>query len=109
MRISYWGSDVCSSDLARGRRAFLGALAGDDQRAAAMESRLIADRGREDVDLQRGAAPAHAKVGGRLREKPARAGGAVPSGTADPVRGLEQDRSGQIGRASCRERGCQYV
>src|SRR3546814_4939909 len=35
----------------------------------------------------------------------ARAGGAVPSGTADPVRGLEQDRSGRrvVARQLARE------
>jgi hypothetical protein len=37
--------------IARTRRNFLGALAGDDQRAAVEEARLIPDRGREDVDL----------------------------------------------------------
>lgn len=89
--------------VARARRAFLGALTGDDQRAAIEEARLIADRGREDVDLERGAAPAHAEIGRRLGEEPARAGRAVASGTADAGRCLEQ--AGAVGasaRASSR-------
>ena len=71
--------------IARTRRTFLGALAGDDQRAAIEEARLFPDRGREDVDLQRGAAPTHPKIGRRLGKEPARASRAVASGTAEPV------------------------
>ena len=77
--------------IARTRGTF-SALAGDDERAAVEEAWLVPDRGREDVDLQSGAAPAHPKIGRRLGKEPARAGRAVAPGTADAGWCRERDR-----------------
>src|SRR3546814_4258131 len=84
MRISDWSSDVCSSDL----RAPAGPDAAWPQRA-----------------VPAGAAALAACAGvpaGRLPAPGARAA-RLPVGVGDAVCGLE------IGRASCRERVCQYV
>src|SRR3546814_17393793 len=88
MRISDWSSDVCSSDLA---------------------GRAQAGRARA-----RGAPP----EAGRGDGPPARRGGAGEGGAvqegdggAEAVRARAPRgaRAAQIGRASCRERVCQYV
>src|SRR3546814_7686751 len=85
MRISDWSSDVCSSDLHAGRRG--GHLLDAD---AEHEAGLLRGNGIQAL-VDRG-----------------RAGGA---GVFHAGRRLEaQARIGlQIGRASCRERVCQYV
>src|SRR3546814_2605489 len=88
MRISDWSSDVCSSDLRC----------------------LIGEGGRDPVEADREMAEP---------ERPADAGGA-PAARASrdqrhPARERHQrqwpevERREQIGRASCRERVCQYV
>ena len=78
--------------IARTPGTFVGTLAGDGERATVEEARLVPDRGREDVDLQRGTAPAHPEIGRRLGKESARTGRAVASGTADAGRRLERDR-----------------
>src|SRR3546814_5652909 len=83
LRISDWSSDVCSSDLRGddGRQRRLRAEGGEEQRDAHVAG--IGEGGGEGV--QAGGAEA-------VAEHPAR------------------HRQGQeIGRASCRERVCQYV
>src|SRR3546814_4630642 len=86
MRISYWSSDVCSSDLPRRHRRMLrraGTGAKDDGRAGQQlvqrdhlgEPGQFLDIGNEDMTAEVGA----------------------------------QGGPPQIGRASCRERVCQYV
>ena len=91
--------------VACARRAFLSALAGNDERAAVLETRLIADRGSEDVNLQRRAAPAYAEIRRGLREEATRAGGTVSPRIADAVRRLEQDGCGRrcVARQLARE------
>src|SRR3546814_11083157 len=95
MRISDWSSDVCSSDLTPGCATRFGpsggrGLAWSDQigsvrilRPAACTSTVACPT--QVATMPRGAA----KAGGRD--------------------GLTATMSGQIGRASCRERVCQYV
>src|SRR3546814_16013251 len=73
MRISYWSSDVCSSDLQHRRAALEFAL----EPVATRQRARIADNG-----------------GGRHRAAQAH---------------LQRHHGAQIGRASCRERVCQYV
>src|SRR3546814_980244 len=86
MRISDWSSDVCSSDLialravgARWGLPAAGFFAGFASSTAAV-----------------------AGFGGRVREQP---GVLVPAVAA----ALLSNLASQIGRASCRERVCQYV
>src|SRR3546814_2520770 len=106
MRISDWSSDVCSSDLGFGV-----------ERAGLLE--------RECRFLRRGeavAAPEHEQVrrpgeGGDRGRPVERIGGGQPFGQlVERARqprifgpGGDQCGDGQIGRASCRERVCQYV
>src|SRR3546814_8677345 len=94
MRISDWSSDVCSSDL------------GEDAAAEAHE-----DRNERSAERERGQCLDDDPIIGSV------AGGAgqIP----EEARDREQAEPGhqhagdgaraEIGRASCRERGCQYV
>src|SRR3546814_3001870 len=93
MRISDWSSDVCSSDLVAALRARIG---GVEEDAVA----LIDDRALGRAALQRHAA------------------GEVDAVRPGDVIGEDVDRHrrifgklarNEIGRASCRERVCQYV
>src|SRR3546814_4993420 len=84
MRISDWSSDVCSSDLSRPVRRGRTAAGGAD--------RACGRRRRQRMGYVGGGAVPCARGGAAL-------GGLRPRGT----------RAKQIGRASCRERVCQYV
>src|SRR3546814_7164996 len=84
MRISDWSSDVCSSDL----------------------------------DAPHRAAPPSWRVGSENRRRPhwdtfsrsdTTATGMTPNSGSPDLLVLEPAPRGQIGRASCRERACQYV
>src|SRR3546814_18764549 len=111
MRISDWSSDVCSSDLRAARDC-----GAEPEEMPALQ---IADRlglpplhaeqvgGARHVDIEEGAP--HQEI--------ARLGGDILRALGQPLR---RDRARQaalapaappveIGRASCRERGCQYV
>src|SRR3546814_8522511 len=96
MRISDWSSDVCSSDLHVFKADLLahlhiGAVQGaDSQRPVEGELHVAGTR-----SLQAG--------GGNLLRQVRRGDDVL--GQADVVVGQER----QIGRASCRERVCQYV
>src|SRR3546814_9095564 len=87
MRISDWSSDVCSSDLfldpAQGEALGLQRLH-DGAEQAVVAQAVEADAG-EELEGQ--------AIGPEL-------------GHARPLHGADQD---PIGRASCRERVCQYV
>src|SRR3546814_15854788 len=89
MRISDWSSDVCSSDLNGGQTGgfgagqALGAMAEIADRAGLRA--IGADAGFRDVEIN-------------LHDPP-----------LAPDRFDQQREPGQIGRASCRERVCQYV
>src|SRR3546814_4739544 len=82
MRISDWSSDVCSSDLPGGR--FRNESLQEKCRGDGAGIGSVADI----ADIGHGR-PQHLRVGLVERQAP--------------------DRIGQIGRASCRERVCQYV
>src|SRR3546814_15678492 len=87
MRISDWSSDVCSSDL----RAVQ--LQGLEQRhCARLRGQALELRGRQEVS---GGIPDPRRAAGQLRQRLE-----LP---------LEPAALRQIGRASCRERVCQYV
>src|SRR3546814_17668104 len=88
MRISDWSSDVCSSDLQRAYVAVAGA-------AVAQADGQFVDRGGLFQFQQRG-------PGLHAREVQA----VLPRVQEQPGRG---DHHRQPGRASCRERVCQYV
>lgn len=77
------------------RGAFLGALARHDERGPLEEPVLIADCRRENVDLERRAAPAHAEIRAGLREQATRAARAISTGIAEPIGRLEPDRRGR--------------
>src|SRR3546814_17562904 len=83
MRISDWSSDVCSSDLATAGRTAAGRQAPPYPLGRAAAPRAAARRLRETGASYRPAAVDIVDLAGRIGR--------------------------QIGRASCRERGCQYV
>src|SRR3546814_17679986 len=90
MRISDWSSDVCSSDLAGCRRLLAGDRAAQGGGAVHRADRL----------------PRHQE--GRPESRADRA--IRPVAVPHAVPGRRTRRSGyKIGRASCRERVCQYV
>src|SRR3546814_3303123 len=80
MRISDWSSDVCSSDLAA------------DAVERVLQRERVDDRGQHAHVVGRGAL--HAARGGR--------------NAAEDVAATHH-QADEIGRASCRERVCQYV
>src|SRR3546814_6239496 len=91
MRISDWSSDVCSSDL-RLQRRDVGAP------VAAMEADLHGRKAGLQEALRR------LGHGGGVAQRSRRGVERHPVGTA-----ADQPPDRQIGRASCRERVCQYV
>src|SRR3546814_19936144 len=125
MRISDWSSDVCSSDLTgAGRRA------ADQRGAGILQARLrhrggvgevVAGRGFRTVVRQRPRLRAHERIvfvgRGYALSPPLQGEGWVGMGFRTAAtklksrRGRSPDlRKGfEIGRASCRERVCQYV
>src|SRR3546814_5277428 len=93
MRISDWSSDVCSSDL-QGRAVGVGGVGrGEDERRRRGGRILITHEGAQPVD-RRGRAELR---GAEMLDEVAAAHAAC----------LLHAR--EIGRASCRERVCQYV
>src|SRR3546814_4141990 len=84
MRISDWSSDVCSSDLLLEARAV--GVAGEDVGVIA----------RQRGDGERLAATARAEIDDGVARRGVQSGGGILA-------------RGEIGRASCRERVCQYV
>src|SRR3546814_5443279 len=86
MRISDWSSDVCSSDL-RCPGAVVAAAGGLPDRRA-VDAGLTADAGMHAIVGAAQAEPEHVVA---VAEPPA------------------VGRAAEIGRASCRERVCQYV
>src|SRR3546814_20805898 len=98
MRMSDWSSDVCSSDL-------LGAGAGEPLSAEGLHAHHRADLVAVDVDVADLGARGDV-VDGLVDARVDAQGQAVAGGVDGvdyPVELVE------IGRASCRERGCPYV
>src|SRR3546814_18010005 len=89
MRISDWSSDVCSSDLRAHRRIDVGVAPGD----------AVARRAREEREAahERAADAENVKVHG------------IPILSDCPRAPENPAVENEIGRASCRERVCQYV
>src|SRR3546814_7979098 len=94
MRIRDWSSDVCSSDL--------------------LEPQMLAERVRDDENVGKEDRAVETEAPDRLQGHFGRRLGIVAQ-LEEPALGLAQRTifgqiaSGQIGRASCRERVCQYV
>src|SRR3546814_5864063 len=98
MRISDWGSDVCSSDLHAGIHI-------DESRRIVKQA--VAFASREDLRSGGKAVIDDAFDFPRLRRADERAEGDILGRRiADPDR---LGKRGQIGRAPCRERGWQYA
>src|SRR3546814_7542363 len=87
MRISDWSSDVCSSDLGAGARA-----------GQALPRQRRGARSAADGAAMAAASAGEPAAGHRRRRRLERRGQGRPGGLRR-----------QIGRASCRERVCQYV
>src|SRR3546814_5428216 len=91
MRISDWSSDVCSYDLVM----------------AAARKKKTASKAKRKATGKRKAAP---KKKAAAKKSPARKKAAGKRGaTAKPKTPAKRKASAQIGRASCRDRVCQYV
>src|SRR3546814_15522111 len=109
MRISDWSSDVCSSDLLLAGHLEEADVAGAPHVGAA------AELGRIGLAATRGIAAAHRQhahlVAVLLAEEGERAGldRLFRRHEAGLDLGIGADAVVQIGRASCRERGCPYV
>src|SRR3546814_18808193 len=101
MRISDWSSDVCSSDLGQGDTALLPlqdvAIPAEGIRIAALLTAA-------------GITPSNSEANRKLKERAVKVDGAVveDAGTSFAP-GFEGVLQVGIGRASCRERVCQYV
>src|SRR3546814_12352379 len=100
MRISDWSSDVCSSDLDVGRQG--------EKRQVDAARRRSRGHGLPRLD---GTRP-RATVASKVMESGETAGHG--NGRRDVPNRTQAKRAGpkleaEIGRASCRERGCQYV
>src|SRR3546814_14953082 len=101
MRISDWSSDVCSSDLAF-------EVPSDIREAWQAAGRRSADAA-ADWDRRLAASPQRAEFERRMKgELPADTGvkAHIDALLATPQKVAPRK---EIGRASCRERGCQYV
>src|SRR3546814_4532839 len=85
MRISDWSSDVCSSDL------------------------FVARRASEVAEVLEAADKARRETGGTLAGYIAYEAGLALEQRLFPLANQCSGAMGQIGRASCRERVCQYV
>src|SRR3546814_19747542 len=119
MRISDWSSDVCSSDLVAVERdgillaAVVGRTEGREPDADALGADFLDERGRH---LEQQARPVGdrssifvgAKIGVRLQELLDQIAVRTMKFDAIETGGAGIARA-EIGRASCRERGCQYV
>src|SRR3546814_16875828 len=107
MRISDWSSDVCSSDLPSRSRAAPDLEGAEDLRAGADDDVVFERRVALHVTLAvavnagRGAAEGDALVEGHVV--------ADLRGLADHHAHAVVAEEAEIGRASCRERVCQYV
>src|SRR3546814_1415988 len=136
MRISDWSSDVCSSDLHAGLEALTVARLdtddiGENDVAMAIAQRLAGDHvraeptvhGRADLIAETNGLLVYAPDGiGKLNRAteaitfaavapmtPVRAGDVVGTGKIIPYAAPRAELVSEIGRASCRERVCQYV
>src|SRR3546814_19956514 len=102
MRISDWSSDVCSSDLERGANLVSG---GTDTHLALVDLTPLGVTGRDaDEALERSGITCNKNGIPNDPLPPVKTSGIRVGSPAGTTRGF-----GKIGRASCRERVCQYV
>src|SRR3546814_1619224 len=110
MRISDWSSDVCSSDLDEtARYLFVGRLYDMEERRDVTAARLLELN--PDL-LAAGAARVASDAPAGRDEAPVQAGASHVDLSSLPAAGAihwGNPKGEQIGRASCRERVCQYV
>src|SRR3546814_1832872 len=99
MRISDWSSDVCSSDLNRAWVTFDRAAVGAWYTQLLQRNALAVEHA-EDVMIGDDQQACRIAEGGVVGE---------PGGIGMAVRRDDRQMLDQIGRASCRERVCQYV
>src|SRR3546814_19901335 len=104
MRISDWSSDVCSSDLDEDRAAFA-----FPDHCPVCKSEAVAEEGEVDVRCT-GGLICNAQKFERLRHFVSRGALDIEGlGEKSIAEFLELGWLDKIGRASCRERVCQYV
>src|SRR3546814_12188159 len=112
MRISDWSSDVCSSDLLEFLRGIPGTVGGAVRMNAGAYGRDTSDILIEATVVTRDGAvetwPA-ARLGYTYRHSALPAGAVVVEALFAGVPGDKAVIAAEIGRASCRERVCQYV
>src|SRR3546814_15598173 len=99
MRISDWSSDVCSSDL-HGQRG------PTDQQSATVQDAYVVGDADSEVPRGRPARTHRMNPPSALMTEPLRT---APSGEQAKVMVAAISSGVKIGRASCRERVCQYV
>src|SRR3546814_20194145 len=92
MRISDWSSDVCSSDL-RARRRSQATVTARGNGCLQSDSTCS-----PSGDASRG----HSGVGWEAKKEPR-------TTATESLIFVDTPEANQLGRASCRERGCQYV
>src|SRR3546814_19672185 len=117
MRISDWSSDVCSSDLQRDREGDILAAAAEPRVREANAPRR--DEAGQDFDRRLPIAGHFGDAVGDPRERGLERRRAIfallarpvvdDAGAADPAKTVVERTRQEIGRASCRERVCQYV
>src|SRR3546814_4564959 len=109
VRISDWSSDVCSSDLT-GRRPYV-SLLDEDRIEIHLNRREITPEHLAHGPM--GGGPASVQQAGLGHEEGAAAhrcgAPGLDRGIAQPLHQVDTVDHCQIGRASCRERVCQYV
>src|SRR3546814_7300329 len=105
MRISDWSSDVCSSDLlSGGLQALTAARKADAQRSRRHRIQFQAAEAVRQIESAPSCRPAPFALGNarQMRQQ-------VQAITETPNLACFVAQQRQIGRASCRERVCQYV
>src|SRR3546814_13159490 len=106
MRISDWSSDVCSSDLVTAWDTIATTVADNDGVATVLASRVnartvyTAAAVGSTITIQAAVAGTPFTISAETTN-----GGTVDDQTIT----LTETQENEIGRASCRERGCQYV
>src|SRR3546814_2768195 len=107
MRISDWSSDVCSSDLASAgcKRTGRASLPCRDPRGLRNNTATLYEDHRFTL---RSSYPALAGAVQSLNHSALRAP-ALPRDAVSAAAGPRADRAPELGRASCRNRVCQYV
>src|SRR3546814_17160150 len=122
MRISYWSSDVCSSDLTYGILGLMSAASWYILFVKLFEQQKIINQGKrarttfwQSANLREGAAKLEKNSAYRQIVDDGIIAQEQHHQLTDPVDqhdwmlGAPPLSQGEIGRAGCRERGCQYV